>query len=306
MEKKAIQRIQSISEFHQIRGLQKPEHPLISVIDFSTMTRPANIAEFNWMLDFYQISIKRGMAFKMKYGQQQYDFDEGVMFFLAPQQIFSVEHDPNSVTSQSGFMLLIHPDFFWRTALAKTIRQYEFFDYAVHEALFLSAREEETLNTIMTNIQQELLGNMDKFSQTIIVSHIETLLNYSERFYERQFIVRKITNHQILDRMESLLNNYFNSDELLSKGLPTVQLVADELHISPNYLSRLLKTLTGQSTQQFIHDKLIERAKEKLSTTDLSVSEIAYQLGFEHPQSFTKLFKAKTSQSPLLFRQAFN
>lgn len=306
MEKKAIQRIQSISEFHQIRGLQKPEHPLISVIDFSTMTRPANIAEFNWMLDFYQISIKRGMAFKMKYGQQQYDFDEGVMFFLAPQQIFSVEHDPNSVASQSGFMLLIHPDFFWRTALAKTIRQYEFFDYAVHEALFLSAREEETLNTIMTNIQQELRGNMDKFSQTIIISHIETLLNYSERFYERQFIVRKITNHQILDRMESLLNNYFNSDELLSKGLPTVQLVADELHISPNYLSRLLKTLTGQSTQQFIHDKLIERAKEKLSTTDLSISEIAYQLGFEHPQSFTKLFKAKTSQSPLLFRQSFN
>lgn len=306
MEKKVTQRIKSITEFHRIRGLPKPEHPLISIIDFSKMNRPANVGETNWMLDFYQISIKRGMNFKMKYGQQDYDFDEGVMFFLAPNQIFRIEHAPNAIAKQSGYMLLIHPDFLWNTPLAKTITQYEFFDYSVNEALFLSEKEEATLNIIMNNIQQEYHANIDKFSQSIIVSNIETLLNYSERFYERQFITRKISNHKILDRFEEVLKDYFQKNIHTVKGLPTVNFIASELNISPNYLSRLLKNLTGQSTQQFIHDKLIEKAKEKLSTTDLSVSEIAYELGFEHPQSFTKLFKAKTKLSPLIFRQTFN
>ncbi|WP_421944243.1 helix-turn-helix domain-containing protein [Pedobacter sp.] len=306
MEKKVTQRIKSITEFHRVRGLPKPEHPLISLIDFSKMKRPANIGETNWMLDFYQISIKRGMDFKMKYGQQDYDFDEGVMFFLAPNQVFRIEHDPKATTKQSGYMLLIHPDFLWNTTLAKTITQYEFFDYSVNEALFLSEKEEATLNTIMSNIQQEYHANIDKFSQSIIISNIETLLNYSERFYERQFITRKITNHKILDRFEEVLKDYFQKNSYTTQGLPTVNFIASELNISPNYLSRLLKNLTGQSTQQFIHDKLIEKAKEKLSTTDLSVSEIAYELGFEHPQSFTKLFKAKTKLSPLIFRQTFN
>ena len=305
MEKKITHRIKTISDFHRLRGLPQPEHPLISVIDFSKMKRPADIGDSNWMLDFYQISIKRGMNFKMKYGQQDYDFDEGVMFFLAPNQVFRIEHDATAIVKQSGYMLLIHPDFFWNTTLAKSISHYEFFGYSVNEALFLSEKEEATLNTIIANIEHEYHGNIDKFSQSIIISHIETLLNYSERFYERQFITRKISNHQILNRLEEVLNTYFINDHSITGGLPTVHFVADELNVSPNYLSRMLKTLTGQSTQQFIHDKLIEKAKEKLSTTDLSVSEIAYGLGFEHPQSFTKLFKSKTNTSPLEFRQTF-
>lgn len=203
-------------------------------------------------------------------------------------------------------MLLIHPDFLWKTSLAKTIKQYDFFGYSVHEALFLSNKEEITILGIIANIKQEYHTNIDKFSQNIIVSHLETLLNYSERFYERQFLTRKFTSHNMLNRLEDLLNNYYDSDDLASKGLPTVQVFADELNVSPNYLSRLLKTLTGQSTQQLIHDKLIAKAKEKLSTTGLSISEIAYALGFEHPQSFTKLFKRKTNFSPLAFRESFN
>ena len=155
---------------------------------------------------------------------------------------------------------------------------------------------------MMKNIQQEYLSNIDKFSQSVIIAQVELLLTYSERFYNRQFITRKISNHKILDRLEEILADYFNNQ----KGLPSVQYIAEALNVSPNYLSSLLKVLTGQSTRQHIHEKLIERAKEKLSTTDLSVSEIAYELGFEHPQSFSKLFKTKTKVSPLEFRHSFN
>jgi AraC-like DNA-binding protein len=172
--------------------------------------------------------------------------------------------------------------------------------------LFLSEKEETTITGIIKNIEQEYHSNIDKFSQDVIIAQLELLLTYAERFYHRQFLTRKITNHKILNRLEDTLTEYFNGDALSQKGLPTVQYIADTLNISPNYLSDLLKVLTGQSTQQHIHDKLIEKAKEKLSTTDLSVSEIAYELGFEHPQSFSKLFKTKTKLSPLEFRQSFN
>jgi len=192
------------------------------------------------------------------------------------------------------------------TALAKTIKQYEYFDYSVHEALFLSDKEETAIVGILQSIQQEYQSNIDKFSQDIIIAQLELLLVHADMFYHRQFITRKITNHKILTRLEEILTNYFNSDDLVNKGLPSVQYVADRLNVSPNYLSDLLKVLTGQSTQQHIHDKLIEKAKEKLSTTDLSVSEIAYELGFEHSQSFSKLFKTKTKLSPSEFRQSFN
>ena len=305
MARKTI-RVKTITEFHRTRGLPPPEHPLISVVDYKAVQRPADIGDMNWVFDFYQVSLKRGMNGKMKYGQQAYDFDEGIMFFIAPDQVFRIEPDPTPTTKRSGWMLLVHPDFLWGTPLAKTIKQYEFFGYSVNEALFLATKEEKTVNGIIANIKQEYHANIDKFSQNIIVSHLETLLNYSERFYERQFITRKVTGHAVLARLEDLLNDYFNDEDLVSKGLPTVQLIANKLNISPNYLSRLLKTLTGQSTQQLIHDKLISKAKEKLSTTELSVSEIAYELGFEHPQSFTKLFKSKTSLSPLAFRAGFN
>jgi len=300
------QRVKTISEFHQLRGLPKPEHPLISVVDYAEVKRPPDISSTNWVFDFYQISIKRCMNTKIRYGQQEYDFDEGVMFFISPNQVFRIEPDPNATTERSGWMLLIHPDFFWNTSLAKTIQQYEYFDYSVNEALFLSDKEESTINHIIHAIRQEYHSNIDNFSQQIIISQIETLLSYAERFYHRQFITRKITNHKILNRLEELLSDYFKDDDLAVKGLPTVQYIAQSLNVSPKYLSNLLKVLTGQTAQQHIHEKLIEKAKEKLSTTDLSVSEIAYELGFEHPQSFSKLFKSKTDLSPLEFRASFN
>ena len=304
MEQRKTQRIHSISEFHRLRGLPKPEHPLISVVDYSAVQRAENISEVNWVLDYYSISLKRGIDGYLKYGQQDYDFNEGVMFFISPNQVFRIEAQDKAHEEKSGWMLLIHPDFLWNTSLAKSIQQYDFFDYTVNEALFLSDKEEKTLDFIINSIRQEYHANIDKFSQNIIVSQIETLLSYSERFYERQFITRKITNHQMLSRVEELLNAYFSGDAV--KGLPTVQFIAQELNVSPNYLSRLLRTLTGQSTQQFIQDKVILRAKERLSTTEFSISEIAYELGFEHPQSFTKLFRNKTNLSPTEFRASFN
>jgi len=301
-------RIKTISEFHRLRGLPKPEHPLISVVDFAAFKHqhPHENNPISWVLDFYSISLKRDSGTKIKYGQQEYDFDEGIMFFLAPGQVFRIEVEQSSAQKRSGWMLLIHPDFLWNTPLAKGVKRYEYFGYTVNEALFLSEKEEGTITSIIQNIQQEYHANIDRFSQDIIIAQIELLLTYSERFYQRQFITRKITNHAILDRLEDLLTNYFNSDDLVEKGLPTVQYIAEALGVSPNYLSGLLKVLTGQSTQQRIHDKLIEKAKEKLSTTDLSVTEIAYELGFRHPQSFSKLFKAKTNLSPSEFRLSFN
>ena len=300
-----VQRIKTISEFHRLRGLPQPEHPLISVVDYNAVQRSPEMSQVSWVLDFYQVSLKRGLGAKIKYGQQAYDFDEGVMFFIAPGQVFRIEAEPDSTAQRSGWMLLIHPDFLWNTPLAKTIRQYGYFDYSVHEALFLSEKEETVLNTVIQTIRLEYHATIDGFSQGIIISQIETLLGYAERFYHRQFITRKITNHALLSRLDEVLTDYLNHDDQLKNGLPTVQYLAGALNVSPRYLSSVLNVLTGQTAQQHIHEKLIERAKEKLSTTDLSVGEIAYGLGFEHPQSFSKLFKAKTKQSPLAFRQAF-
>lgn len=299
-------RLKSISDFHSSRGLPPPEHPLISIIDFGKVPQNVVIGDHSWLFDFYQISLKKGIDFKMKYGQQEYDFDEGVMGFIAPNQVFRIHTDHQQVQKRSGWMLLVHPDFLWNTPLAKTIRHYEFFGYNIHEALFLSEKEEKILNAIVKNITQECHTNIDKFTKQIIISQIETLLGYSERFYNRQFITREKSNHRILENLEELLEKYFNNDDLISLGLPTVHEVADRLNVSQKYLSSMLKILTGKSTQQHIHEKLIEKAKEKLSTTNLSVSEIAYKLGFEHSQSFSKLFKSKTGQSPLEFRSGFN
>ncbi|MBD1395070.1 helix-turn-helix domain-containing protein [Mucilaginibacter glaciei] len=293
-------RVNSITQLHRMLELPMPRHPLVSIVDYAKIKPPPGISA---VFDFYSISLKRGVN-KLSYGQQEYDFDEGVLYFMAPDQVLAQDDQP--VAERSGWILFLHPDFLWNTVLAKTIRQFEFFNYSVREALFLSDREENIINGIIGNIQQEFESNIDKFSQDVVIAQLEVLLTYSRRFYERQFITRKITNHQILDRLESLLNICVTDNYMLSKGIPTVQYVAETLNISTRYLGSLLKQLTGQTTQQHIQYKVIEKAKEKLSTTDLSVSEIAYQLGFEHAQSFNKLFKAKTNFSPLAFRRSFN
>lgn len=298
----AIRTFNTISEFHEFRGFPKPEHPLISVIDVSPIKDFSQVEPGSIQFNFYMISLKRGYDVKMKYGHQVFDFHEGVMGFMAPGQVFSIEAKEEAI-SQSGWVMFIHPDFLWNTPLAKKIRQYQYFGYDVHEALFLSDKEEQTINSIVDNIRREYHTNIDKFSQEIIIAQLESLLAYGERFYQRQFITRKITNHHILEKLEVLLTDHFNSDKM---GIPTVRSVSAALNISPNYLSGLLKVLTGKSTQQHIQDKLIEKAKEQLSTTELSVSEIAYGLGFDYPQSFSKLFRAKTQLSPLEFRQAFS
>ena len=298
-------RIKTISEYHQLKRLSKPEHPLVSVIHLDEM-EIASTTQTSWVFDFYSIALKRNFDSKVKYkyGQQTYDFDEGVMFFIAPNQVFSVQTDRNY--KLSGWMLLVHPDFLLQTSLVKTIKHYDYFSYLANEALHLSGKEEEIIINIFKSIQQEYLSNIDKFSQPVIINQIELLLNFSDRFYHRQFITRKINNHQILTRLEEILEEHFKNDNLKEQGLPTVQDIAKSINVSPNYLSSLLKVLTGQSTQQHIHDKLIEKAKQKLSMTNLSISEIAYELGFEHSQSFSKMFKTKTALSPMEFRQSFN
>src|SRR6185437_7907115 len=210
-------RIKTISEFHHLRGLPPPEHPLISVIDVEDINKLDDNDPHIFVYDFYLIALKKNCAIKMKYGQQQYDFDEGTMFFSSPNQVFGIEHDhSNRAEKRSGWMLLIHPDFLWKTSLAKNIKQYEYFDYSVHEALFLSEKEEAVMNNIIENIQQEYHSSIDKFSQDIIIAQLEVLLNYADRFYHRQFLTRKITNHQILERMEDILTSYFESDDLVS------------------------------------------------------------------------------------------
>ena len=301
-----IERVRTITEFHRTRQLPAPHHPLISVIDYSQVNIMPEYIDRSWVFDFYFISLKRNFSAKIKYGQQSYDFDEGVMFFIGPGQVFKVDRDPGTSDGRSGWMLLIHPDFFWNTSLSKHIKRYEFFGYSINEALFVSNREELTMMDIIENITREYNANIDKFSQNIIISQIETLLNYSERFYNRQFLTRKKANHQILERMEVVLTDYFNADNLIGKGLPTVGYLGEILCVSPKYLSSLVSSLTGRSALQHIHEKLVEKAKEKLSVTQLSVGEIAYALGFEHPQSFSKFFKSKTNSSPLEFRRSFN
>ena len=298
--------LKSITEYHQLAGLPKPEHPLVSLVDYSQVNYPQDQDEITVVNSHYSIALKKGLSGKVRYGQQPYDFDEGLMSFVSPGQVISVKVHKAPAPHPTGWILLVHPDFLWGSNLARDIKNYEFFGYAINEALFLSDKEEQAMIGVMKNIQSEYHTNIDHFSQKIIISQIEVLLNYAQRYYQRQFITRKISNHQILDAMDEWLMQYFNRDDLASTGLPSVQTIANELSISANYLSSLLKSLTGQNTQQHIHDKLIAKAKEKLSTTQLSVTEIAYTLGFEHSQSFNRLFKSKTNQSPLEFRASFN
>jgi AraC family transcriptional activator of pobA len=310
MANRPLYKFKSISEYHRTLGLPKPEHPLISVINLEGLSyHPAlDAGPLSVAFDFYSISLKRLVSgsVKYKYGQQSFDFDEGVMLFMSPGQVLGIEIEAGGSMRHSGWMLFVHPDLLWRTALAKTIKQYGFFDYAVNEALFLSEKEETVIVGVMQSIAQEYHSNIDKFSESVIIAQLELLLTYANRFYNRQFLTRKILHHELLDRMEGVLAACFAGAGLLEKGVPTVQWLAGALNVSPNYLSGMLKALTGLNAQQQIHARLIDRAKERLSTTSLSVSEIAYELGFEHPQSFSKLFKSKTSLSPLEFRHSFD
>jgi AraC family transcriptional activator of pobA len=295
-------RFESLSDFHRVFGLPKPLHPMISFIDIKDIKiQPDELSDL-LILDFYKIAYKTNVCGKAKYGQHHYDFGEGGLVFSAPNQIFESPGD----TPSAGFILLFHPDFLLSYPLAKKIKQHGFFSYAANEALHLSDQEKGTIMSIFKIIDEELKSRIDDFSQDVIISQVELLLNYCNRFYKRQFITRKAVNTDLLQQVEEVLNNYFEGDRSLKDGIPSVQFLSEKVNLSPSYLSDMLRSLTGQNAQQHIHNKLIEKGKEKLSASSLSISEIAYQLGFEHPQSFSNLFKKKTSFSPLEFRQSFN
>jgi AraC family transcriptional activator of pobA len=281
-------------------GLPKPKHPLISYIDINEMNYEPYELPAALIMDFYKIAFKTNLCGKAKYGQSYYDFGEGGLVFTSPGQVFE---SPDG-TANSGKMLLIHPDFLLSYSVARTIKQYGYFSYAANEALHLSDQEKITVMTVFNIIDEELTSRIDDFSQDVIVSQIELLLNYSNRFYRRQFITRKAVNSDQLQKLEAILDQYFSKGHAISSGIPSVQDLAEQLHLSPGYMSDMLRALTGQNAQQLIHYKLVEKAKDILATTELSVAEIAYQLGFEHPQSFSRLFKAKTDQSPLKFRSS--
>jgi AraC-like DNA-binding protein len=291
-------KFKSLSAVHQVLELPKPQHPLISLVkNLNNEVDYSKLPDSN-VLNFYKISYRTDLSGKVKYGQGYYDFDEGGLLFAAPDQLIgSADYGGD----HSGYSLLIQPDFLWGYSLSKKIKQYGFFSYSAKEALHLSDQEKATILTIFKLIEDELNGRTDDFSQEVIISQIELLLNCCNRFYKRQFITCRVVNNDILQRLDGILNEYFDSGQSLTKGTPTVQYLSENLHVSPSYLSDMLRALTGYSAQQHIHHKTIEIAKEKLS-----VSEIAYQLGFQRPQSFSTLFKMKTKLSPLEFRRSFD
>jgi AraC family transcriptional activator of pobA len=290
-QKNKLRVFHSITEMQRVFGLPQPLHPLISMLGDP------------FVMDFYNITYNEAAGCRMKYGQTIYDFEEGGMFFTSPGQPLT---GIDTAAASAGFTLLIHPDFFRNYTLDSKIKSYGFFDYSVNESLHLSGKEELIIRSIGKNIDDELETAIDDISQDVLISQIELLLNYSQRFYKRQFITRKPLNNALLEKLDNLLGHYFNDKTALMNGLPTVHYLAAELNISPKYLGDMLRALTGHNTQQHIHIKLIEKAKEILAISNLTVGEIAFQLGFEHPQSFSKLFKSKTNLSPLEFRASFN
>lgn len=291
----------SLSQLHKAMGQPAPTHPLISILNYGDAQFDPMEFEQGIILNFYKISFKTSFSGKLKYGQGFYDFEEGGMSFIAPGQILKMQDEE---ADYDGMSLHIHPDFLRTYSLNSKIKQYGFFSYSTAEALYLSEKEQTTMLSIYRFIQDELNERIDKFSQDVIISQIELMLNYATRFYDRQFLTRKAVNSDILSQLEQLLGDYFNDGRSLMNGLPSVNLVAEELNLTARYLSDLLRNLIGLNTQQFIHEKVIEKAKEYLAKDELTVAEVAYQLGFEHPQSFNKLFKSKTLLSPLDYKKS--
>ena len=293
----------SITEIHRMLGIPGPAHPLITLLD--TREERINLSRLpvSYVTTLYKISFVSKLGGKFRYGQGYYDFDEGSMVFTAPNQIVG---STAIYKGNEGFSLIFHQDFLQGYPLAAKIKQYGFFSYASNEALHLSEQERTTVSAIFTIIQEELNSRIDDFSHEVVIAQIELLLSYAKRFYKRQFLTRQAATNDLLQEFEKLLNTYFKDGEPVNHGLPTVQRLAEQLNYTPNYLSDMLRSLTGLNAQQHIHQRLIEKSKELLSTTSLTISEVAFQLGFEHPQSFSRLFKTKTQLSPVQFRSSFN
>ncbi|KUJ59906.1 AraC family transcriptional regulator [Flavobacteriaceae bacterium CRH] len=296
-----IVKLESVTDIHRIAGLSGPLHPMITLIDAIELLDMCR-APVNYVLSFYKITLVTKMDGKFRYGQGHYDFDDGSLVFAAPNQIVGkIEAPANS----EGVSIFIHPDFLLGYPLAGKIKQFGFFSYAANEALHLSEQERATMESIFSIIREELNSRIDDFSREVIIAQLELLLSYAKRFYKRQFLTRQVINNDLLQQFEELLNQYFE-EKAVNSGMPTVQYMAETLHYTPNYLSDMLRSLTGLNAQQHIHQKLIEKSKDLLSTTSLTINEVAYQLGFDYPQSFSRLFKLKTKMSPAQFRSTFS
>lgn len=292
--------IKSLSHLHQLLGFPKPKHPLISVIDAADIQVPEQEVNGRFVYDFYMISMK-DKSCGMEYGRNSFDFAEGVMIFSAPGQVYT----PTRVIRQgeiNGWLLCFHPDLIRNTHLAGEIDDYSFFNYDVYEALHLSEAEEKQMNECVANIQTEYEQRIDKHSRRVIIANLELILNYCLRFYERQFHTRTTQSRDVVAQFENELKSYFHSEQNLVSGLPSIQYFADKVHLSAHYFSDLLKKETGRSAKDHINDFVIEKAKNLLQGSAHSISEIAYDLGFNYPHYFTRLFKAKTGRTPQEYR----
>lgn len=294
--------INSISEIHKLVGFQSPEHPLISILSTSDYLG-VKIPKGKYRMNLYMISLKSTQSCEIQYGRNSYDYQEGTLVYTAPGQVMSFETDQeNNVPVEEGWTIMFHPDLIRLSTLANTISDYSFFDYEVYEALHVSEKEKQILLEFVNNIKREISDNIDKHSQELININLESLLKYSNRYYDRQFYTRTNLNKGYLVRFEKFLKEYFASEQIINNGLPTVQQCGEALNMSGYYLSDLLKIETGKSTKEHITLYMIEQAKTKLIGSDSSVSEIAFDFGFEYPQHFSKLFKSKTGYSPSEYR----
>lgn len=293
-----FQVLDTVSDFTRHFGFPPPAHPLLTIIDLET-TRQQLPVTGPVLRQLYIITLKKNLKGLLHYGHRAYDFSAGVLAFYAPGQLCEASAAVDT-SELSGWMIVFHPDLLHKYPLAKKMAGYSFFSYQVHEALHLSGGEETLLAGLLDTLRREHAQPIDAFSQDVLVSQLEVLLNYANRFYHRQFLTRRPAEHDLLSRFEALLHAYFARPE--GQPLPTVQHFADALHVSPAYLSDMLRSLTGQNTQQHIHQALIERAKQLLLSTSLTINEAAFQLGFEYPQYFSRLFKSKTGLTPAAFR----
>lgn len=293
-------KIKSISELHRMLGFDKPKHPAISLVRTEAINWSVELFDKKYIWEFYMISLKYHDG-DLHYGRKYYDFEEGTLVFTSPGQVLETTIQPSKGLND-GWILFFHPGLIQKSDLGRKIKSYSFFTYAVHEALHLSEEEKNTVNRCVDAIEQEYQHIIDKHSQTVIISNLELLLNYCNRFYDRQFYTRTSHQQEIVGKIEALLLNYFNSEQALYQGIPSVKFCAEQVNLSPNYLSDLLKKETGKNTQEHIHYHLIEKAKNMLLSSNDSISQIAYDLGFEYPQYFGNLFKKKTGMSPTNFR----
>lgn len=292
-----IKQIKSVSEYSELRG-GEILHPMMNVLDYEEL-KLLEPGVYNF--GFYCIFFKDTKCGDLRYGKETYDYQEESLVFVSPGQILSVDNYLPGVHPK-GKVLIFHPDFLRGTLLGNIQNDYNFFSYASNEALHLSKKEKVQILGMFETIKDELKQNLDKHSKTLVISHLQLLLNYSTRFYDRQFITREHINKGVLEKFETILNNYFSSDKPENIGLPSVTYFADELHLSANYFGDLIKKETGISAQEYIQNKVIEIAKEKIFNIDKSISEVAYELGFKYPQHFTRLFKKKVGVSPLEYR----